>query len=44
MLDLSLGLGLWPWDVLLSVGWLSREGKVKLWRDKAALLVELKKH
>jgi hypothetical protein len=43
-MSLALEVGCWPWDVLLALGWLSREGKVRLWRDKAALMAELKKH
>lgn len=42
-LDLAYEIRLWPWDVLLALGWLLREGKVRLWRDKAALMAELKK-
>ncbi|MBD3387478.1 MAG: hypothetical protein GF416_00490 [Candidatus Altiarchaeales archaeon] len=43
VLDLSLKTGLWPWDVLLALGWLSCEDKVKFRRNLAALMVEIKR-
>ena len=43
VLDISAAIMVWPWDVLLALGWLSREDKVRVWVDKAALMAELKK-
>jgi len=42
-MGLASKLRLWPWDVFLALGWLSREDKVRLRRRLVALMVELKK-
>ena len=42
-ISLALKLGLWPWDVFMALGWLSREDKVRLHRKMLALMAELKK-
>jgi hypothetical protein len=42
VMDVSLKLGMWPWDVLLAFGWLAREDKIRFHRSIAALQAELK--
>ncbi|MFH1054478.1 MAG: winged helix-turn-helix domain-containing protein [Candidatus Altiarchaeota archaeon] len=44
LLDVSLTIRKCPVDVLLALGWLSREGKVRIWRELIAIMAELKKH
>jgi hypothetical protein len=41
VLTLCLHLKLWPWEVMTALGWLSREGKVKLWKNVFALMAAL---
>ena len=43
LLDIALRNNLWPWDVLLALGWLAREDKLKLHFTLVALMAELKK-
>ena len=44
VLDIAISTGMWPWDVLLALGWLMKEDKIKLHvRQLVALTAELKK-
>jgi hypothetical protein len=43
VMDISIQLKLWPWDVLLALGWLMREDKVRLTRRLLAVIAELRK-
>ena len=43
VMDVSLKIRMWPWDVLLAFGWLESEDKVRLRRRLAAITAELKR-
>ena len=43
LLNMSLKLKMWPWDVLLAFGWLMREEKIILNRRLLALIAEIRK-
>ena len=42
VLDLAYKNRIWPWDVLLALGWLSREDKVSLHKRVVALMASPK--
>ncbi|MBU0763115.1 MAG: winged helix-turn-helix domain-containing protein [Candidatus Altiarchaeota archaeon] len=42
VMGIAFSAKLWPWDVLLAVGWLMREDKIRLKRKFIALFAELK--